>query len=312
VLSLGAGCAADKPRPARHASSARVVRIADASRHFAEQGFVEMVPSILPQTTPDARHRVAVVLRIPDRARWHARFSQRQQRFVPSYPPGTAAFRIALEHGGAGWHVTDVRGTELQQHGERFHVLRRDPERAGALVGLAWDRDDEAGQRSATAAVADLACRESDPDTDVGLVRKRNACAQCHAHDKPALLAGGDGSPAFGPTDDAGFYQVLNVLRNEGELHGMRGRDPNVDREHVELRCGSGRARVARSPEGHVEVRCPDGDALPVARYHLAAALAEGDAHARAVCESRRYLHERADEAARRAFAREFAECGLP
>jgi hypothetical protein len=49
----------------------------------------------------------------------------------------------------------------------------------------------------------------------------------------------------------------------------------------------------------------------PVAHYDVAAALAAGDAHARAVCASRRALFAAMDGAARAAFADAFDVCGI-
>jgi hypothetical protein len=56
---------------------------------------------------------------------------------------------------------------------------------------------------------------------------------------------------------------------------------------------------------------CED-ESVPYARLDVAAALADGDSRAAAVCRSRAYLADHMDEKGRDAYRGAFNECGLP
>lgn len=268
-----------------------------------------MVATILPATTADEKMRVTVWLRVPSAEPMSARWSEQQRRFVVSYPAGTVADRVSFMLRGSSWDVEDVRGTTFSPHGEIFHVLRPDPKGTDAVVGVEWNRDDRAGEDVARRAVGILACREGDADVD--FVRARTACPRCHMHDKRESRIDIGGDTPFRATDDGGLYETLSVLTDDVEINDARGRDVNVDDKFVSLHCKTGNAEIVRSANGEVHVQCPARDEVPMASYDVAAALRNGDPHARDVCASRAYLYEHADRALRSAFSRAFQECEL-
>ena len=286
------------------------MRVEHPATYWRESGFIEMVPTILPATTPDGQECVTVWLRLPEGALWQERWSTRENRHVPVYPPGTAAERIDLVGRSGAWEAADVRGTRFLPEGEEeFHVLRPDTSRPGQLVGFSWNRENTAAERLATRGMTHIACDDS--PADIALLQKRNDCAHCHVPDKPGTRIEGAGDMPLRPTDGGGLYQILSVLRDDAEVNDVRGRDANVGAPYMQIRCSGGAAIVPHSDRGRIQPICPDKAEVPLGIYDLVAALHDGQDHARAVCESRRYLFDRADLSARHAFASAFAECGF-
>ena len=85
----------------------------------------------------------------------------------------------------------------------------------------------------------------------------------------------------------------------------------NTSDPFIALECPDGRAPILDENDfGARRYRCPDGK-VPVGTLDMRAALARNDAHALAVCASRKYLFERMTDDATRAFADAFAECHI-
>ncbi len=124
------GCASEP------ATSARAMRVEHPSSYWIEHGFVEMIPAILPATTPDGRERITVWLRLPEGAFWRARWRH------PGAPSRTGlstrydrrAYR-SLDRSGS-WEAEDFRGTRFLPEGQEFHVLRPDTSHPGQLSGF--------------------------------------------------------------------------------------------------------------------------------------------------------------------------------
>jgi hypothetical protein len=98
------------------------------------------------------------------------------------------------------------------------------------------------------------------------------------------------------------------VLTDEAPMETYRPIDPNADDAFVRYVCGDG--STPDGPRGTTRVRCANGD-VPTLRYALREALAAGEPHARAVCESRRALAGWMTARARRTYAAAFSVCGL-
>ena len=301
-----AACAHTMPRDPP--SSVHAITADRTLESWKTQGFVEMVPTLMPPTTPESDERVTVWLRFPENEKWHVRWSTSQGIRVPTYPVGTDVDRVDLLSSNGQWRIADVRGTSILPSEQEFHVLRPSPSSLGQLAGFAWNRDDGAGQKAATRDLVALSCGAS--RTEVASLAKRNSCTDCHARDKPARHEEVDDDLPVRPTDFAGFYEILSVLRDESEVNDTRGRDVNVDDPRVHLHCASGDAVVDRNGM-RVTVGCAGSRDVPVASYDLQAALESGDDHARAVCASRRYLFEHAADDAKTAFFAAFRECRL-
>ena len=306
LLAVIASCAHATPR--EPPSSVHAITANRTLESWKAQGFVEMVPALMPATTPESDERITVWLRFPENAKWHARWSSSQRSRLPNYPVGTQVDRVDLLSSNGQWRIADVRGTSILPTDQEFHVLRPSPSSLGRLAGFAWNRDDGAGQKIATRDLVALSCGAS--RAEVATLAKRNSCVDCHAREKPARRLEVDDDLPVRPTDFAGFYEILSVLRDASEVNDTRGRDVNVDDPHVHLQCANGAAAVDRNG-ARVAVVCAGSRDVPVASYDLEAALGSGDDHARAVCASRCYLLEHAADDAKTAFFEAFRECGL-
>jgi hypothetical protein len=110
-------------------------------------------------------------------------------------------------------------------------------------------------------------------------------------------------------SDDSGFFQVATVLADRVPIEIHRVFNPNADDPFIRFVCGEGDAPAVVDRGKLGSVKCPGGE-VPEGVLDLPAALRAGDAHARRVCLSRRYLYDRLDEAGRDAWRDAMAECG--
>ena len=274
VIAATAACSSTPP-------SLEPVTIDDPRAHWALGGFVEMVPEIRLPTSRDGMDTITVWLRVPEDRRIDVR-ALADGRVVPVYPAGTIADRVELVEpaDGAGehlWRVSDVRGTELDGDGEVFHCLRPDGDR---LAGFAWRRGDARAEQLGADRLFAGAPR----------LRQLARCESCHDHDRREHLALAEPGPRRA-TDDAGFYGVLSVLADTAPLEDHRPRD---------LEAGDPYVAITRSPS-----------TIGIAHADVARAVAADRPHEQAVCRSRRYLYEHMTEAAREAFAKQFADCAI-
>lgn len=278
------------------------IEIDDPKAHWAGGGFAEMVPPIRRPTSADKTDLITVWLRVPAGGRIGVR-SIGDGRPTLVYPPGTESDRVELhepvdatEH---AWEVMDVRGTRLEAAGrERFHCLQPTG-RDKALAGFEWRRDDDSAERAAADGLAKIAAvgslAELEPEDRLPLLarlRRLNHCQPCHEHDRPECRHVGAPGPRRA-TDGAGFYSTLAVLSDSAPIERHRPHDLNAE-------------------DPFVSIERAGDDAAPVARLDFARALASGRPHEQAVCRSRKYLFDHMDDAARQAFAKAFAECGIP
>jgi hypothetical protein len=311
---LGAGDAAGGARRA----SVVPLSVADPATHWARARFAEMTPPIrLPSR--DGKERISVRLFVPDEGRIGV--VRRGARASLVYPPGTIADRVDMRDFRDQGSIQDVRGTRFAEGGEEyFHVLR--PLVHGQLDGVEWPRSDVRAWRAATDEMLGRMASTHPPGPAATALLSRfeltNDCAGCHAHDKPErhqrALAGVDGEPAPNrATDAGGLYAIATVLEDSAPLEQHRPLDMNEGDPYVSVTCDDGAvARLEVTRRGaRRHYACADGS-VPRARLDLVRALADGDAHAEAVCASRAYLQEHMDVEARAAFAPAFAECSGP
>ncbi|MCK6454409.1 MAG: hypothetical protein L6R19_26700 [Alphaproteobacteria bacterium] len=318
TLCLIAWSVLSPPAQAAPASEPRRVEIADPSRYWRDNGFVELTPAIRVSVPLGAR--TLVYLKIPEGGLLTTRQVARQQRPTIRLPPGSAAARVSLTADEAGtWTVEDVRGTRWDAQGrEYFHVYRPRGAEAGApLVGYEWPRGDDALQDRATALLTDLVrdlplpFRGSAPaPREVARFRALNDCGSCHQPDKGQASSPFERLPPW-LTDASGIYVPLAVLSDRAVLSTTPAfHDPNAEDPFVAARCADGAPASEYVRWGRHFFRCGDGG-MPVGIHDMQAARAAGDAHAGRVCASRRHLFERMDEAGRRAFAAAFRACGI-
>jgi hypothetical protein len=299
----------DEPRADE--THVRPVSIVRPDTYWASHGFVEMTPPIrLPSR--DGAERIIVWLRVPDGQRI-AVVRRADGAATLSYPTETVSDRVDIRDWREPSSVQDVRGTRFEQGQEYFHVLR--PLSPAGLEGLEWPRGDQLATRAAT---EEMLARLGEQAPS--LFAMQNDCASCHAHDKAerrrfpsnASVATAEGAAPNRGTDADGLYTVATVLADSAPLETHRPRDMNEGDPYVSVACEDGTAAElvvgARGRWRHF--RCDDGS-VPYARFDLGRALAEEDAHARAVCQSRAYLWNHMDGDGRAAFASAFEECGL-
>lgn len=298
------------------------IDIADPARHWRDSGFVELTPAI--RVSVPAGARTAIYLAIPDGATVRARMLPEQGRATLVLPPGSVSDRVGFTADEDGrWTVEDVRGTRWGADGrEYFHVYRPLTAAAdAALAGYEWPRDDPHRAVEATALLTQMVRDLPQPFSgalpswgSVARFRALNQCERCHVADKAEARADGAPLPPWA-TDASGLYVPLAVLGDRAPLSTTPFfDDPNAGDPFVAARCAVGAAGEQPAQE-HLGRRsrwfsCPDGG-VPVGIFDVAAALKAGDAHARLLCASRRYLFERMDADARRLFAASFAACGI-
>jgi hypothetical protein len=101
------------------------------------------------------------------------------------------------------------------------------------------------------------------------------------------------------------------VLADAAPLERHRPRDLNIEDHFMRITCVRGSAMIAADREGGRQPRCTDGE-VPRATLDVPRALAAGDAHARAVCASRRWLAAHLSDQARARFTAAIEECPAP
>lgn len=308
TLSLG-GCAEAEVVAARLPPEG-THELSGGSDHW--DGWLELEPAI---RTPRTRQEV-------DRTRIYARFPEGALVSLASpadrralvVPAGSELDRVELRLHGGAWVVADVRGTRFEEEGEIFHAYRPLDEHGDRLFGAAWPRERPAAARRASedmgaalrAGVGVLGSGLSQESLERTSTRYERllACAACHGARAPERELGEDEWPRRA-TDASGLYSLLATLEDEQIVETYRPRDANEGDRFVTRTCTDGsspRVRASGWP------RCDDGRA-PFARLDVAAARRAGDAHAEAVCASRRALAAYLADDVRAAYARELEEC---
>lgn len=286
------------------------VSIADPATYWSRGGFAPMTPPIrLPSR--DGREQILVWLRIPGDARIDVVPGATGHPTL-AYPPGTVADRVDMNVGEDPRSIHDVRGTRFQAGGEWFHVLRR-LDGGVALRGLEWPRDGDQAGRAATASMVEQLGRAGSA-AESSLFAAQNDCAFCHVHGKSErrrMRAMPDEPPPNRSTDASGLYTVSSVLLDGAPVEMHRARDMNADDPYVTVTCSDGQAADLRTAGVRRGFVCADGS-VPYATLDMRRALADGDAHARAVCDSRAYLWRHMASEGRAAFAAAFDECVSP
>lgn len=277
--------------------------------------FVAMEPPIRLPRTRGLRDRTQVFVRLTG----DERIDVRDGALV--FPPGTEADRVEYRRKDGRFTVADVRGTRFDAEGEHFHAFR--PERAevgSPLFGVEWRRGDErarrlgielferAMHRGAGFSHGEVGHDERTRDGSVRRFTRLLDCASCHGHERAeASPEAATPLPRRG-TDGSGMHVFRYVLANEAPMETYRPIDPNADDPFVSYVCAD--ESTPTGARGTTSIRCANGD-VPTLRYALADALAAGDSHAHAVCDSRRALAGWMTERARRTYASRLEECGL-
>jgi hypothetical protein len=319
ALALLAVACDDTLEPIALHSAVTAKRIDDprgSQGHWRDNGFVEMVPPVRLPSDKSARDRIAVWLKVGtgEGQKINAR-RLADGRVTLVFPPGTVADRVE----SMGDAVIDVRGTTLDDGGvERFHVYVAEEEAPSALVGWEWRRGDFDAEASATRALlaqlhktrrrmkGEPPPSEQQHRNSIMIYERNNNCGACHAHDKPPTTRG---NAVHRATDASGFFVPLSVLAAELPLERHRPWEMNVGDPFLTLRCESGAPRLVE--RGFARSYVCAGAEVPTARLDVPRALAADDERARAMCASRRYLHEHMSDDARALFADAFVACGI-
>jgi hypothetical protein len=286
-------------------------------------GYAEMVPSLRLPTTHDAADMIRVYLQVPPGHSISAYYLENERRYTLLFPAGTRADRVeSLRYrngrGEFGETPMDVRGTLIEAGGrQRFHCLRAQSGKPLApLLGWSWPANNKVAREEATRRIMSLASRVGTPidgpplsGNDLRALGRLNDCAHCHIPNHRREASVDAGPFPRRETDASGLYAPLSVLHSEVALAATRPQDLNADDPWVDVRCGKGPARLVHDGNW-IWYRCADGS-VPVGRRDVRGALAAGDGYTARVCQSRRYLDEHMDRAARQAFAASFRECGI-
>jgi hypothetical protein len=236
------------------------------------------------------------------------------------FPPGTVADRVeTMRNQPKALQVIngieDVRGARIDDQGQTlFHDYQPVPgDASGRLRGYEWLRTDSQGDDLAADALIKLFYPGPDAAAhpDAQTFRRLNQCGRCHQPNQAAPRAGSPRVPGTAAllTDSHGFFQPLTVLEDTMLMRSSRRWDLNADDPFTSVWCGTSQVHATTNGDRR-GYSCPDG-APPIGKLDMAAALAKNDAHARQVCESRRYLYQHMDQAARDAYRPFFTVCSI-
>jgi len=137
-------------------------------------------------------------------------------------------------------------------------------------------------------------------------LRSINNCPDCHVADRPPREHASDPGVVNRGTDGDGFYQPSTVFDDRSPLETYRPRNANLGDPFIRYVCGPTEAAAGVSVSAGVH--CAGGE-VPIAVLDLRDALDAGDAHARGVCASRRYLYGHLDDDGRRLLATSMEDC---
>lgn len=274
---------------------------------WLDEGFVPMVTPIRGPTSLDGRVRTVVLVRLP-RGPTIGLGRAADGVPVPIFPPGSEAVRLELLADGArdvdvperSSRILDARGSEIGADDERFYVLRPSAERA--LAGFAWARSDPSAPARATRVLRESivsgelsrALLPDEREKEAKRLAGLNDCASCHEPNRAARPH----AVVKRATDTRGFFTPRSVFSNRDRFETYRPRNPNRDDPRMDWLCDGVRR----------EAPCARGE-VAEGEYDLRSAVAAGDAHATAVCASRRSLAAAFDDAARAAFASALDAC---
>jgi hypothetical protein len=306
----------ERPSSNEERPSVARVWIQHPGTYWKEAGFFELTPPIrLPSR--DGLEKITIWLRIPEGQTLRVR-RRGDGTAELSYPPGTVADRVDLRDGQDDASVEDVRGIRFETEDEYFRVLRAQDD-ASDLFGFEWPRGSVRSARMATDQLLDLVGQSSslaeahDPEAVLRLLARQNDCTQCHLQEKPErrgrIADLGEPLPNR-KTDGGGLYTVETVLSDSAPIETHRARDMNEGEPYVSIACSDGnRAILTIGPRGiHRHYACADRS-VPYATFALREALAHGDPHALAVCESRAYLEKHMTAEGRAVYATPLGEC---
>ncbi len=296
--------------------------------YWRQSGFVEMVPPVRLPMDKNTDEYIRVWLRIPAGGKISVKWLPGQNRYTLEFPPGTVADRIDGGHDQKQAMFTvdgiaDVRGATIAADGRTWwHVYEPVPgESSKWLHGFAWLRTGPVGDDLAADSLIKLYYPgvPARAKKEMAEFRRLNQCSACHMPDRPVPTdtTGNDLSfpttssgLSVPETDADGFYQPITVLTDSMTLVNIRPWDLNIDDPYITVWCGKARAGLTTKGNDYRRYLCP-GNAVPVGKLDMAAALAHQDPHALAVCASRKYLYEHMTGTDRKDFASGFAECSI-
>jgi hypothetical protein len=298
------------------------LKIMDVSKHWNGQGYALMTPMSRDPSEKGQLRRVRTWLKVPAGKKISVEFLVDQKRPTLVFPPGTISDRSEVWSFGreTEW-VVDIRGTRIAENGQQFYhvyvpTVVNNP--AAQMLGYEWKRGD--ARQVPIVAEALVSIFNAYPQvlnafpgavksksTYLERYKKINDCFSCHVLNKPDVID----SKTFVPrrSDSAGFFTIQAVLAESLPVSYSRDWDLNADDPFYSAWCGKEPAELVEDM-GLRGFTCKNG-AVPVGRLDMSKALAARDAHALAVCDSRKYLFENMDDQARKAFHRAFVECKI-
>jgi hypothetical protein len=274
------------------------VDIGDPEAYFTRD-YLELTPPVRLPTDGTGRDLIRVYVKLPKRGQIDIDGDGRLR-----LPDGAVAERVESLDGS----IVDVRGTRFDDGKEWFHVYRRSGAR---LVGFEWPRGDRATDQRARERLDDLVrgTEPAGPQRDAFIARYHalNDCASCHVAGRAEQTR--VSALPNRATDASGLFVPQTIVSDRAPIERHRPRDLNIDDRFMRMTCVTSSFMIEADREGGRLPRCLDASVV-TAQLDLPAALAAGDAHAKAVCESRRRLAERLSARARSRYAAVIAECG--
>ncbi len=293
------------------------VRIPNDIDYWAKNKYGEMVlPILLPtKRLVILNERIKIWLYIPPGKKISAKWIESQKRYTLVYPSGTIADRVEQVNSFTlpwGTHVRaigDVRGTRIDDKGgEFFHVYGPSLKEEEWILGFEWPRVNQEVDKLAREKLIHLYFPnfEKEGASSRAAAGFRTACTNCHKHDNPPRLMK---SELF-ESDSAGFFNPIGVLQDSLAIRDQRPWDWNADNSYISVWCGNIQVKAEVNGESRKYPACKNGEA-PIGKLDLKLALQKGDAHAKALCESRRFLFNNMDSFARDSFKNAFEKCGI-
>lgn len=270
------------------------------SRH----GYVRLEPVAHPPSSSSRQDQVETWVKIPG--------GITRGRYGLTMPPQTQADRVEFRNSGSARRIVDIRGTEILNDGQSFHVYRPTASRSSAsLYGVHWSRGDTSG-RAASLQRMVKHLERSPPGKHMAAsarskylarFQEKSDCASCHSFNRAENRVPRQWGLVNRGTDGSGFFGIYAVLQDRVALESYGDFDRSLDDPALDVACWVDGARQG-PPHSR---RCARGIAM--ATIDWSRAWSQTPQRARQICASRRYLVERMEPPAKAQYRRALTPC---
>lgn len=307
LVAAAVGCSTSAPE------GVTLLSIADPRNHWANEGFVQLVPGVHMPSSDHQTDQVEIWAKLPEGGVITEQAPTDDGAPVGMlFPRGSVLERVEFAFGGGGRRfMVDVRGTRIAADGrQHFHVYRRGD---AGLFGFEWARQDTAAHARATDALVKRlathapakAMDETRQAAFLASVRTKNACADCHAISRVTNTTQKEHGLVNRGTDASGFFTPWTVFADPSPLEFYGGHDRTESDRFSTISCPAS-ATLGQDDRGRATCT---GSVVPLGHFDLVEAMAAKDPRALQICSGRRYLAEHFSPELRQRFAPYLVQC---